>query len=112
MAAALQPFGLVHAVLAAQLLTVGRRLDLGVRGRGDRAPRAQADRLPEAARERDLAGVVQPLAPEEHDLPAQQRGPDTGDGRVVERAGEVHAVDVGADVPGGGAHVEAALRCP
>ena len=53
--------------------------------------------LTEQSAEGDLLGGGDVLVAEEHDAPAQQGGADVGDGDPVERSGQVHAVDLGAD---------------
>jgi hypothetical protein len=54
--------------------------------------------LAEVAPEADLAGMVEPLAPEEEHAVAQQCGPDGGHGVVVEGLRDVEAVDLGPDL--------------
>lgn len=107
-AAPLQPLGVVHAVPAAQLQPVGRRLHLREPLRRRAAALPQRHRLTEPPRERDMARVIQPLPPEEHHLPAQHSRPDHRDHRVVQRPGrQVHPGDLRADQPRDRLHLDA-----
>lgn len=57
--------------------------------------------LTELAAERGLRHVVKLLVPEDYDLPCVKRLLDAADLVRVERAGDVHALDLCADAPGG-----------
>src|SRR4030095_1957430 len=76
---------------------LGDRVDLGEIL--DMAEHGVPDgRLAHLARKGDVAPVVEVLAPEEHDLPAQERVVDGRPDRRVERPTEIDPRDLGTDV--------------
>src|SRR5207249_601428 len=87
-------------------------VDLGGRRIIKKKMRVRVRELSEASPERDLRLVVDVLVAEEEHPVLQERLTDVGDRRVVERRGEVDAVDLGADPAGDRANLERGGRDP
>ena len=97
-------------ILADDLLVAGLARDHDDLGIGLRALVVGVDEdLAEAAREGLVARHVQLLVAEEDDAVVEQGLADVADGTLVEVRADVDIVDLGADGPGNGSHLDPAV---